>query len=304
MKKCLLALDIGGTFLKTCLCDREGAPLPGSFDREPVNSDGELSAVKPAYQTLLKRMKESAESKGYTLSAVAADIPGPFDFQNGVSRMEHKYTSLFGVPLFPWFQEVLGDIPVRFLHDSSAFLSGASLAHPEIRNAAGVMIGTGLGFAVMKDGAVLQNETGGPAYSIYRRPFKGKTAEDYISGRAVLRRYNELSPVPAENAKVIGDNAEAGTDPLAVLVYREIGENLAEVISPILQELGTEALYLGGQISKSFSVFGPALREGLKDVNTLRVIEAAKNLDLAHMTGVARWFLQKEPDVFAQEELA
>lgn len=301
MKGCLLALDIGGTFLKTCLCDREGTPLPGSFDREPVDSDGDLAAVKTSYQTLLRRMKAKAEERGLILAAVAADIPGPFDFRNGVSRMEHKYTSLFGVPLFPWFQEALGSIPVRFLHDSSAFLSGASLAHPEIRNCAGVMIGTGLGFAVMKEGVIQQNENGGPAYSIYRRPFKGQTAEDFISGRAILRRYNELSPVPAESAKVIGDSAESGTDPVAVQVYREIGENLALVIGPILQELGTEALYMGGQISKSFVVFGPALREGLKDVKTLSIIEEAKDLDLAHLTGVARWFLQQESGVFARE---
>ena len=302
MKKALLALDIGGTFLKTCLCDREGTPLPGTFDREPVNSDGELGAIKTAYQTLLKRMQAKAQGLGFEIFAVAADIPGPFDFKAGISRMEHKYTSLFGVPLFPWFAEVLGATPVRFLHDSSAFLSGASMAHPEISNCAGVMIGTGLGFAVMKNGVILQNEAGGPANSIFKRPFKGKIAEEYVSGRAVLRRYNELSATPAENAKVVGDLAEAGSDENAVRAYREIGENLSLIIGPILRELGTEALYLGGQISKSFPVFEGSLKEGLKDVKTLRIIEGAKDLDLAHLSGAARWLIQTEPGLTPKEE--
>ena len=301
MNQCLLALDIGGTFLKSCLCDREGNPLPGSFDREAVDSNGELSVIKNAYQSLLARMKIAAASRGLSIVAVAADIPGPFDFKTGVSRMAHKYTSLFGVPLFPWFNEVLGYIPVRFLHDSSAFLSGASLAHPEITDCAGVMIGTGLGFAVMKEGVILENEAGGPAYSIFRRPFKDKTAEEYISGRAVLRRYNELSPVPSDSAKKIGDAAEAGVDPVALRVYEEIGTNLAEVISPILSELNTRALYLGGQISKSFCLFEKTLREGLKGVSTLTVVEAAQDLDLAHLHGAARWLLQNDPDLLSRE---
>ena len=301
MTRCILALDIGGTFLKSCLCDREGLPLPGTFDRERVDSNGDLAAIKSSYQSLLKRMLEKAESLDMVLSAVAADIPGPFDFSAGISRMEHKYTSLFGVPLFPWFREVLGEVPVRFLHDSSAFLSGASAAHPEIRNCAGVMIGTGLGFAVMKDGSVLETEAGGPAYSIYKMPFRDKTAEDFISARAIPTRYNELSSRKIDSAKTIGDLAESGTDPIAYQVYYEIGENLSEILAPILTELGTEALYLGGQISKSFSVFGPALKEGLKRVSTLHLIEEAKDLDLAHLKGGARWLLTTEPNILAKE---
>ncbi len=60
MKSCIIALDIGGTFLKSCLFTENGELIEGSFDREPVDSDG-------------------------------------------LSRMEHKYTALYGVPLRPWF---------------------------------------------------------------------------------------------------------------------------------------------------------------------------------------------------------
>ena len=302
MKRCLFALDIGGTFLKACLTDETGAPIPGSFDREPVDSDGPLPAIRSAYQALFRRMAEKAGSLKCRIAGVAADIPGPFDFKAGVSRMRHKYTSLYGVELMPWFTEILGEIPVRFLHDSSAFLMGAAARHPEIRNAAGAMIGTGLGFALMKDGAILQNENGGPLYSIYALPYRDKTAEEYVSGRAVLRRYNELSPTPSDSAKKVGDAAEAGVDPYAVRAYAEIGENLSCIIKPYLKELGIEALYLGGQISKSFQTFEKTLKDGLRDVETLRLIEAAEDLDLAHLCGVARWMIGVTPDLFSGKE--
>ena len=300
MRKYLFALDIGGTFLKACLCDNNATPIDNSFDKEPVNSDGELTHIKESYGRLLSRMKQKAEDMGGYIAAVAADIPGPFDFKAGVSRMEHKYTSLYGVPLRPWFKEVLGNIPVYFIHDSSAFISGAAASHPDIKNAAGVMIGTGLGFAIMKDGKVLENESGGPARSIYTAPYRGKTAEDFISGRAVVNRYNELSDKKCDNAKDIGDMAEAGTDSTAYKVYSDLGVFISEVIAPILKEYGIEALYLGGQISKSFPLFEKTLSEGLKEVKTLKVIEQAKSLDLAHLKGVANWVKANHPEILSE----
>ncbi|MBO4797772.1 MAG: ROK family protein [Candidatus Methanomethylophilaceae archaeon] len=296
MRNCLLSLDLGGTFLTGCLFDPEGVPLPGTFDREPVDSNGELQTIRNAYQAFLRRLKNRADEACLSISEVVAGIPGPFDFRNGVSRMEHKYASLFGVPLRPWFEEVLGEVPLRFLHDSTAFLSGAVLAHPDIRNAAAVMIGTGLGFAVMEDGTVLQNENGGPAYSIYKKPFRGKTAEDFLSGRAIVSRYRALSARSENSAKTVGDLADSGIDPAAVLVYEELGSNLAAVIRPILSDLKTEALYLGGQISKSFPVFEPKLREGLSDLPSLRIIEAAKDPDLVPLKGAVKWNLSKKPE--------
>ena len=293
MRSCIFALDIGGTFLKACLFDQSGTLIGGSFDREPVDSNGPLSEVKPAYQKLFARMRDMARSRGYEISAVAADTPGPFDFAAGMSKMEHKYTALYGIALRPWFTEVLGDVPVAFLHDSSAFLCGVSSLHPEIRNCAGVMIGTGLGFAVMQNGVIQQNKNGGPAYSIFRLPCRGLTAEDYVSARAVVRRYNEQAPLPAADAKEVADRALAG-DAVAQDVYASMGTVLAEVIAPTLKKLGTQALYLGGQVSKSFPLFEATLREGLREVATLTRIEPAEDLDMAHLCGVTSWYLQSE----------
>lgn len=292
MKNCLVALDIGGTFLKSALFTDDGKLIPDSFDREAVDSNGALADVKAAYLRLAKRLGEAALRRGLAVGAVVADIPGPFDFKEAVSRMQHKYTAIYGVPLRPWFREVLGDVPVCFLHDSSAFLSGAATAHPEIRNSAGVMIGTGLGFALIRNGEIAQNENGGPAVSIYRSPCRGKTAEDFVSARGIVNRYNESATVPASNAKDVADRAEAG-DVLALRVHKEMGAILAEVIAPILTENGTEALYLGGQISKSFDLFAQSLKKGLEDVPTLRLVEAATDVDLVHLKGVVSWYLRR-----------
>ena len=290
-KNCILALDVGGTFLKAALFDEDGKLLEKSFDSEPVDSNGALQAVKASYQTLLKRLKEKAASRGYAVSAVAADTPGPFDFAAGMSRMEHKYTAIYGVPLRPWFTEALGDVPVCFVHDSTAFLAGAASAHPEIGDCAGVMIGTGLGFALMRDGVILRNETGGPAVSIFRAPCRGATAEDYVSARGVLNAYNEHALLSAREAREVAIRASNG-DPAALEAFRLMGEVLAEILAPILPQYGAKVLYLGGQVSKSFALFEAPLREGLAGVSTLERIEAVEETDLVHMIGATAWYLR------------
>lgn len=292
-KDCIIALDIGGTLLKSCLFDTRGALIPDSFDREPVDSNGDLSSVKCVYQTLTKRLKKHAEDCGYIVTAVAANIPGPFDFKNGVSRMKHKYLAIYNVPLCPWFQEILGDVPVRFLHDSSAFLFGAAKQHPDIRNCAGVMIGTGLGFCVMENGDVLQNEAGGPKYSIFALPYRGTTVEEFVSARGVVHHYNDRAATPADSALEVSERAEKG-DRIACEVFSEMGAILAETILPILRDTGSTALYLGGQISKSFRLFEKSLKQGLASLDTLTLIEPAEDVDMAHLVGVANWYLHTQ----------
>ena len=287
MKNCTLALDAGGTYLKCGLF--LGAQLvEGSLDSERVNSNGTYEEVGRAYYALLDRVSGFATSNSLNIAEVSIDTPGPFDFKNGISRMAHKYLAIKDQPIAPLITARLGDIPVRFMHDSAAFIQGAAaqLGEKGFTRYAGVMIGTGLGFALMIDGEVLRNENGGPLRSIYAQPYRGGIAEDVISGRGIVNAYNAKAAKPLQSAKEIGDLAEVG-DSLAIEVYRVMAVSLAEIISPILAEYGIEALLLGGQISKSFNIFGDTLRESLSSVTTLRHISHAPDIDMAHLIGAA-----------------
>ncbi len=170
MKGYLLALDAGGTFLKAGLFEGQ-SPVAGSFCSHPANSNGTTEEVHAAYTALLAEMRNRAEAMGGRITGVVADIPGPFDYKNGISQMKHKYTAICGVPLRPWFAEVLGDIPVRFLHDSAAFILGAAETDSPYRRIAGVMLGTGLGFALTVNGKPCLTDRGTPLVSIWNTPY-------------------------------------------------------------------------------------------------------------------------------------
>ncbi|RCX09971.1 glucokinase [Anaerobacterium chartisolvens] len=296
---CVLSIDAGGTFLKAALVKSDGTIVEDSFIRISLDSNGSIGHIQTAYTQLAALGLSKAQECGLELSAVGVCIPGPFDYANGVSLMTHKYVSIKGIPMRLWLWEGAGNIPIHFLHDSHAFLLGAlwnnSLCGFE--RVAGVIIGTGLGFASFIDGKIYANEHGGPGISIFSRPYRNGTSEEYVSRRAIISRYRALcGNTPEETDAVdIAKLAHEG-QPEAAAVFSETGRYLAEIVHDILLENCFECLLLGGAISKSSSLFLPELRKGLSDLPALRHIAAAENIDLAPVLGTARAALFPEVD--------
>ena len=53
-------------------------------------------------------------------------MPNPFDYDRGISHMQHKYQLLYGLELRPKLAPLLRVEPARvhFLNDAAAFLTG------------------------------------------------------------------------------------------------------------------------------------------------------------------------------------
>ena len=295
MKICIYALDAGGSFLKCGLVDEDLRVIPGSHDKEAADSSGgSPESIRAAYRALAARAKARAAAAGYEISAVGMDTPGPFDYKTGTFRMTHKYTALYGMSVLPWFGEDFPGLRVHIMHDSAAFILGASRALPDGADSRGcvaaVMLGTGLGFALMRDGKPLLAENGGPAVSIYRAPLHGTEAEEPISARGIVRRYADAAGIAGRttghmpDAREIAERAAAG-DATAAQVYAETGSLLGELLAPILGEYGAHTLMLGGQISRDAALFLPELRRALGN-SRISIAEAA-NAEDAHLIGAA-----------------
>lgn len=286
MNKCVIALDAGGTFLKSGLFVGKEL-VEGTLDKEPVNSSsGTVYDVKRSYINIITRMVKKADEKGLLIEKISTDIPAPFDYENGVSYMEHKYASIYGIPLRPWFCEAAGDVPVRFMHDSAAFIQGAAADVPEYSRIAGVMIGTGFGFGMMIDGEPLRKENGEPLVELYNKPLDGKTAEDFVSARGLVRIYEEVSGKKANSGKEIGDGALSG-DETCIKAFNIMADALACTALPVINEYKIQALVLGGQISNAFPVFEKTLNEGFANAKALKKIIRTSDIDMVHLVGAA-----------------
>lgn len=299
----ILAIDAGGTFFKSGLVDTEGRIMEGSRFSCPVDCDGDARTVREAYQTIASYQMNLAKKTDSVITAVGVDTPGPFDYEQGMSCMQHKFRALYKIPLRPWIWEVTGDVPIYFLHDSTAFLLGewwkGSLSNSQ--DGAGVMLGTGLGFSYMKGGSVQLNPQGGPAYPLYTEPYRDGIAEDYVSRRGIIRRYQErISGAGGESEKSqktidvadIAALAKEG-DKKAEETMEETGRMLGEILVPVLRKTGCKSLVVGGQISKAYSCFGGALEETLKELK-LEKTGPSRNPDDSHLSGCAFAVLSRQ----------
>ena len=257
MNDCIFALDAGGTCLKYALMTADGQPLPDAQGQAHAPSGGTRQEIEAAFRAAGRFARTQADDHGLRLAGMAVSVPGPFDFDAGVSRMAHKYAAIRDVPLTPLLTAEAGDVPVSYLHDSTAFLLGEAARGAAVGFArpTGVMLGTGLGFAAMAEGRVLVNPAQGPRISLWNRPFRQGICEDYASRRAILRAYGAG---PEMDVKDVADRAFAG-EAKAQAVFLRLAEDMAGILAPVLKALDADTLVVGGQIAKSGTLFLPRL---------------------------------------------
>lgn len=287
MKKCILAIDGGGTFLKAALfCGME--LIADTFISVPANSAGSREDIANAFRSLGASALEKASAMGYEIEAVGACMPGPFDYVTGTLKMDHKFASAKGEQVAPWLRESLGDVPVYFGHDATVFVRGGvyleNLSRHE--NICGATLGTGLGFGSMKNGKVLVNEIGTPTISLWGRPYMGTIAEEFISRRAVIREFEARSGKTGLDVYDISLLARAG-DEAAMKAFSEMGRHLGIVAGGVVEEYGFTAFMLGGAISKSADLILPAMLEELGEKAANCEFCVVKDIDNAPLYGCA-----------------
>lgn len=243
MREVILALDAGGTSIKAGILRDEEIIAERSFAFLSEEREQMLSVFRQAL----------AWGRDYGPVCLGVACPGPFDFARGVSHMRHKWRGLMDVPLPSVFARELPGVPVRFLHDSTAFLLGEAWqgAARDMENPAGVMLGTGFGFTVMQRRRVLVDANGTPALVLWNAPFRDGTVEDYVSRRALRDAYGPQAPDVRELAELA-----RGGDTRAQAIFRRMGEALGEVLTRYLPA-GTDGVVLGGQIARSAELFLP-----------------------------------------------
>ncbi len=283
--ECVLALDAGGTAIKGALVTRENAV--SDFFEIPVTENGSAEAIFGAFAAAGASGAKSAAARGLSLLGAGVCIPGPFDYKNGVSLMIHKYQAVRGMRLGPHITKAVPGLKVGFMHDSSAFLLGEMAARPYSgRDICAVLIGTGLGFACTKGGRLFENENGGPGISIFRRPFRGETAEDFVSKRGILRAYARLGGTAA-GVKEMAELARLG-DGAARKAFEETGEALGNILAPILLENHFSCMILGGQIAKAGALLAAPAQRFFEKNQIPCQVEAARHTDESPLIGAAK----------------
>ncbi|HBP38330.1 MAG TPA: hypothetical protein DD640_06245 [Clostridiales bacterium] len=266
----IIVLDVGGSFIKRarfsadnsadCSTDYRAACLVNRVLEAPlpIRESGSCEEILTA---LFACVEQSLPA-----DCVCLSTPGPMDFTTATSHMKHKFKSLEGFSLKAALEERFAGIRFCFVHDGVAFLLGELQFGGHFggqfsgcaagMRLAGVMLGTGLGFAMSDGCRVLVNASRTPAWPLWDTPYREGIAENYVSGSALRTAYARAANRDID-VQEIAERARAG-DLIAAGVFTAMGEALGEMLAEHVRKHDIDAISLGGQISKSAPLFiGP-----------------------------------------------
>ena len=293
-KNYAIGMDVGGSHLSSAVVDLSTGRFVGEVVNTPIDSRASASVILGTFAANLATVSEYAEPE--SLAGLGIAIPGPFDYENGVSTIAGvcKYDSVFGLDFVKTLSPRVGKYGInsfRFTNDASAFalgeyLGGAGRGKHKIMV---LTLGTGVGSGFVDDGRLIEEGSSVPEHGwVYNYPFEGGIADDAFSTRWFVKRFKELTGITVKGAKEIADLC--GKDPSADKLFNEYGERLAEFISPLAGRFGAEEVILGGNIARSFNLFGNTLRAKLMDFGCKVGLSTSALWDKAAMTGAASLF--------------
>ena len=273
----VLVYDVGGSHISAAV-----------FDGASCGLEGVVSAGYPSEQSIdtflnvLHSLGTMAiNSRGGVLGASLA-MPGPFDYQAGVSWMQHKLVYLYGFDLRGALARHFGwaAAKIRFLNDAAAYLKG-EIAAGAARGAdrvVGITLGTGVGSAFGVGGQVVREGRGvPPGGEIWNVPYQDGIVEDQVSTRALQKSYRERT---GQEREVVAIARLAATESVAAEVFAEFGRHLGVALRAVLAGFGPQVIVLGGGIARSAGLFLPAAQGEIGNMAELRVSALGDNAPL------------------------
>lgn len=291
----VLAVDVGGTRLKSALVDRDLRVVVADRTRTPPDPPAQLAqAITSTREELVRQ----AQAFGTPARVVAAGVVAPGIVDDAIGTVVLAVNlGLDHTRLAATLSEGLS-LPVRLGHDVRAgLLAEARLgAARDARNVLFVPLGTGVAGAMMIDGRSLvaggwAGELGHvvvvPGGRLCNCGNRG-CLETVSSASAVERAYREAS-----GQRVEGDALRelvAAGDPVAGGVWQNAVEALAYALANTITLLGLELVVVGGGLVGAGATLLDPLREAIERRLTFqrrpRVV-AAELGDRAGMLGAA-----------------
>ena len=284
----VLVYDVGGSHIAAAL-----------FHQENCRLSGVVSAGYPSEQStdtflnVLHSLGALAMEDGGSVGGAALAMPGPFDYQAGVSWIKHKLAYLYGFDLRQALAKHFGWPPsqVRFLNDAAAFLTGevSAGAARGVNRVVGITLGTGVGSGFAVNGHLVREGAGvPPGGEVWNVPYEGGILEDQISTRALQKSYRERT---GQEREVVAIASAAAREAVAAEVFAEFGRNLGVSLRAVLATFAPQAIVLGGGISRSAPLFLPAAQAEIGDFAELRISALG---DQAPLVGAGAAWLEAE----------
>lgn len=286
----VIGVDIGGSHITAAWVDLEDKIIvAGTRRRKFINSKGTVEEIIRDWGIVINEVLGD-RPKSFTKIGIA--MPGPFDYEEGISLIndQDKFRSLYKLNIKNILAKYLAleEGCIRFMNDAACFLQGEVFcgAAKNFNHVLGVTLGTGLGSAVCEGGLAEDAD-------LWRYTFKDGIAEDYLSTRWFVKRYQELSGKSVSGVKELIEEKSL----LEVKqVFLEFSENLGQFLIPQIKRYQSEAVVFGGNISNAFTFFQPELQQVLTAQQANVVLKKALLNEDASLIGAASCWKIVKPE--------
>lgn len=282
----VLVFDVGGSHVAAALCHSPGYRLGPVISAAPPSEPSSDAFIQLLHSIGMRASKGADKVSGARLA-----VPGPFELEDGISKMQHKLPYLYGVNLrqalakqFEWETS-----QIRFLNDADAFLLGeigVGAARGAVR-AIGITLGTGIGSAFAIDGHVITSGRGvPPGGEIWNLPYQNGIVEDFVSAGAIRDYYRGLTGTLCEVACLA---SMAEKDRAAQVSFAMFGHHLGRVLHHVLSGFPADVIVLGGGIARAAHLFLPATNSEFSNI-TARLAVSARIEDISLVGAAVAWF--------------
>lgn len=259
-------VDIGGTKTSGALVAADGTVLARATRDTPARTGGEAMA-----ETAALLVEQLAHGAGVRPDAVGVGAAGVVDPRDGSIRAaSDMFVDWAGFPLGARLGDRL-EVEVRVENDVNAFLLGETAwGSGAGRDVLGVMLGTGVGGALLLDGA-LRHGPHGAAGEIGHTPGYGDLLctcgrtghlETLASGTSIARRYSSVAGASVSSAREVADLARAG-DAIAAGVFADAGRAVALACVSAATLVDVSLAVVGGGVASAWDLLQPAVDETL-----------------------------------------
>jgi glucokinase len=294
MNKLAIGADIGGSHITCQVFDIENQiSYENTLIRKSVDSHGSKDEIIASWAEAIKK---TAETVGLNnLAGIGFAMPGPFDYPNGIAWFNadvQKFENLHGVDVKSELINQLGlspDFSIRFLNDASCFAIGEAWLGEaaNYKRIIAITLGTGFGTTFINNHLPVAGVDGIPKDGfLYHIPFQHSIADDYFSTRWFLKEYNEKTGKQVSDVRELARLAKADSEGLEI--FQRFGENLGSFLVSWIEKFNADCIVLGGNISKSFSLFQKQMEHQFEKYGLQTAICLSKTDETAALFGSAK----------------
>ena len=220
-----IGVDVGGSHVCSAVVSLATGEIAGCVSETPLDSGADAAAILDILSSNILQSLEPVEDG--TVEGVGLAFPGPFDYPNGISKVNGvgKYERIYGLDLKTSLSSRLrshGMDSFRFLNDASAFALGecAGGAGRGADRVVAITLGTGVGSGFVCGNRLVESGDEVPENGwVYHLPFEDGIADKAFSTRWICRRYGELSGMEIAGAKEVAARCAAGDRNAADLFF-------------------------------------------------------------------------------------